>query len=173
MASDSNSPSDERTAGPGSDRLAASALKLVSERGAGTAAAGSAPHVKTDGMGDVKSGAGVGPAPVHGEGGTLGRKLPLWLFVVLFVLFLIGYGYQTQQAGRLQDEVARLETSLARAEGRLESHRTHLLEIRGGVHDLSSRLEDLRVLIDRDPTAEVAPMPAPADSAAPAEPAQP
>lgn len=161
MAPDSNSPSDERTAGPGSDRLGASGLKLVGERGAGSGAAAAGPSraaESSDSKADGKAGAGVGTAPARGDAGNQGRTLPLWLFVALFVLFLIGYGYQTHQAARLEDEVARLEGSLAKAEGRLESHRTHLLEIRGGVYDLSARLEELRLLVDRDPTAAVAPL---------------
>jgi hypothetical protein len=90
---------------------------------------------------------------------------------VLFVAFVIAFGYQTRHAGRLESEVARLEASLAQAEYRLESHRTHLLEIRGGVHDLTTRLESLRALIDRDPTAETsAGLDAEAPSEAPTQP---
>ena len=162
MAPDSNSPSDERTTGLASDRLGATGLKLVGERGAGPGtAASSSPGRTAEPSADAKGSAKVAP-PV--------RQLPLWLFGALLVVFLIAFGYQTHQAGQFEVEVSRLETSLAKAEGRLESHRTHLLEIRGGVHDLSSRVEDLRVLIDRDPTAEVELKPASADPAAPAQP---
>jgi hypothetical protein len=98
------------------------------------------------------------------------RQIPLWLFGAIFALLLTGYGYQIHHAGKLEAEVLRLEDSLARAEARLESHRTHLLEIRGGVHDLSARLESLRALIDRDPTATPA---APADGSAAPSPASP
>ncbi|MEZ4333891.1 MAG: hypothetical protein R3F35_19230 [Myxococcota bacterium] len=92
-----------------------------------------------------------------------GRRLPLWVFALLILLFLFVYGYQSYHASELAEQVARLEASLADAEGRLESHRTHLLEIRSGIHDLSGRLEALQVLIDRDPAvapaqpSEVAP----------------
>ena len=168
MAPDSNSPSDERTTGLASDRLGATGLKLVGERGAGAGPA-TAPSSSPGRTAEPSSGA---------KGGSRGsakvappaRQLPLWLFGALFVVFLIAFGYQTHQAGQFEVEVSRLEASLAKAEGRLESHRTHLLEIRGGVHDLSSRVEDLRVLIDRDPTAEVELKPASADPAAPAQP---
>ncbi len=101
--------------------------------------------------------------------GSRARQVPLWLFAALLVVFLIGYGYQTHHASQLEFEVARLEESLTRAEARLESHRTHLLEIRGGVHDLSARFESLRALIDQDPTAAAAKPPA-AGSPKPAAP---
>ena len=162
MALDSNSPGDERTTGLASDRLGATSLKLVGERGAGPGTAASAtPGKPGESPADTKRGAKAAPPA---------RQLPLWLFGVLLGVFLIAVGYQTHQAGQLEAEVTRLEASLANAEGRLESHRTHLLEIRGGVHDLSSRFEDLRVLIDRDPTSEVEQKPVSADPAAPAKP---
>jgi hypothetical protein len=41
------------------------------------------------------------------------------------------------------------------------AHRTHLSEVRGGVHELSERLQGLRSLVDRDPTAEVPEMAVP------------
>lgn len=187
MALDSNSPGDERSAGSGSERFGAAGLKLVGDRGAATGAAGAAPGQAAGAFGDSRSvdaklGDAAGsdakgieggrPAPVRRGGRKQGRQLPLWLFVTLLVLFLFGYGYQAHQASQFEAEVAQLEASLARAESRLESHRTHLLEIRGGVHDLSSRLESLRVLIDRDPTAPVESSAA-ADPAAPIPPAHP
>jgi uncharacterized protein HemX len=184
MALDSNSPGDERSVSGGSERLGSAGLKLVGDRGAATGATGAAPSpgqaagtfsdtksFDTKGV-DAKGIDGVRPAPVRRGARKQGRQLPLWLFMALLVLFLVGYGYQTHQASQFEAEVSRLEASLARAESRLESHRTHLLEIRGGVHDLSSRLESLRVLIDRDPTAPVE-SPAAADSTAPAQPGQP
>lgn len=148
MALDSNSPGDERSGAGAAERIAATGLKLVG------ASAG-------PGLGGAASGAG-GATELKGPSGTTpvrrgdrkGRQLPLWMFGVLVALFVIGYGYQTHHASRLQDEVARLESALTKAEARLESHRTHLLEIRTGVQDLSTRLESLRVLVDRDPTAE-------------------
>lgn len=183
MALDSNSPGDERSVSGGSERFGATGLKLVGDRGSATGVTGAAPGPgqsagtfvdakNSDGIGaDTKGIDGARPAPVRRGGRKQGRQLPLWLFAVLLVLFLFGYGYQAHQASQFEAEVAHLEASLARAESRLESHRTHLLEIRGGVHDLSSRLESLRVLIDRDPTAPVEHSAA-ADSAAPAQPAE-
>ncbi len=183
MALDSNSPGDERSAGGGSERLGATGLKLVGDRGAATGSAGAAlspgqaagPSAESKSA-DAKGLDGAGPMPVRRGVRKQGRQLPLWLFGALLVLFLVAYGYQTYQASQFEAEVARLETSLAKAESRLESHRTHLLEIRGGVHDLSSRLESLRVLIDRDPTSPgespVESSAAAPDSAAPTAPAQ-
>ena len=171
MAIDSNSQGDERAASNPSDKPSGAALKLVGDRGfaGGTAgatpgAAGGAPSGASrvaDGGNEAGGFAtGSGPARARRAARGEGRKLPLWMFVVLAILFLVGYGYQTHQATQLGEEVVRLEQSLAKAEARLESHRTHLLEIRGGVHDLSTRLESLRDLIDRDPNDE-APLAAP------------
>lgn len=157
MGIDSNFSGDDRGPAGAADKAAAAGLKLVSERGAPAAATGgTAPGAPgTAGVpGAAKGTAGsAGGSAVRGEAKT-SRQLPLWMFGVLFVLFLLGYGYQTHHASQLEAEVLRLQESLAKAESRLESHRTHLLEIRTGVHDLSARLESLRVLIDRDPTAE-------------------
>ncbi len=175
MALDSNSPGEERGPAVGMDRAGGAGLKLVGERGqtsgaASTAASIERPAGASSDSGRVAPGAPA-PMPKTSGGRTTGRRLPLWLFVVLFVAFLIAFGYQTRHAGRLESEVARLEASLAQAETRLESHRTHLLEIRGGVHDLTTRLESLRTLIDRDPTAESPTGPATeAPSATPDEP---
>lgn len=170
MALDSNSPGDERAAAAGSDRGGAAGLKLVGERGPSSAATGAVPGPARPAGAATEPTTGAAPKPVRSGGRKQGRQLPLWIFVVLFVVFLISFGYQTHHAGQLESEVARLESSLAQAEGRLESHRTHLLEIRGGVHDLSTRLESLRSLIDRDPTVELEKSPAPAEPVAPAQP---
>lgn len=152
----------------GTDRAGGAGLKLVGERSQAMGAAASAPNAERTGRASGESTPGASSPPTGAAGGQkAGRRLPLWLFVVLFVAFLIAFGYQTRHAGRLESEVARLEASLAQAESRLESHRTHLLEIRGGVHDLTTRLESLRTLIDRDPTVEASPGP---DAEAPSEP---
>lgn len=155
MALDSNSPDGDRGGSAAAEKSAATGLKLVSERGTapGSPAAGSD---RTDA---AASGAANTPADGRKGSQTPGRQLPLWLFATLFVLFLIGYGYQTHHASRLEAEVQRLGQSLSQAEARLESHRTHLLEIRSGAADLAGRLETLRALIDRDPTASVEPPP--------------
>ncbi len=162
MALDSNSPGDDRGAAAGAERAGGAGLKLVGERSQNLGAASSAPTTERPAgtSTEPERGASTPSAKVSG-GRKAGRRLPLWLFVLLFIAFLIAFGYQTHHAGRLESEVARLEASLAQAESRLESHRTHLLEIRGGVHDLTTRLESLRTLIDRDPTVE-----SPADLAA-------
>lgn len=151
MAIDSNVSDEDRGATGAGDRSWASSLKLVGGRSApsGAAAASDVGPSPSMGTGDPASGPGVATRRARGSG----RRLPAWSFVALVVLFLTALGYQSYHAGQLADQVARLEASLADAEGRLESHRTHLLEIRGGVHDLSGRLEALRALVDRDPTA--------------------
>jgi len=179
MGLDSNSPGDERSAGAGAEKAAAAGLKLVGDRGPGTGASGAAaagaPMPGRPGpTSELKSPTG-GPAPVRRGDRKSRRQVPLWLFGAMLALLLIGYGFQIRHTGKLEAEVVRLEDSLARAEARLESHRTHLLEIRGGVHDLSARLENLRALIDRDPTAAPAApgTEAPVPSDAPPEPATP
>ncbi|MFO0690759.1 MAG: hypothetical protein U0900_18815 [Myxococcota bacterium] len=178
MGIDSNFSGEDRGPAGAAEKAAAAGLKLVSERGTtagpATAAGGPAPGAAGQAVPPTSAKGAPGPTgalPGRGEGRS-GRQLPLWMFGVLFVLFLLGYGYQTHHASQLEAEVLRLQDSLAKAESRLESHRTHLLEIRTGVHDLSARLESLRVLIDRDPTAEVAPPPG-SDPNAPAVPRQP
>jgi len=179
MALDSNSPGDERGSTVSTDRAGNAGLKLVGDRNPISGAAESAPSAERPTRASSDSARSVPgsppppitPLPKTSGGRTAGRRLPLWLFIVLFVAFLIAFGYQTRNAGRLESEVARLEESLAQAESRLESHRTHLLEIRGGVHDLTTRLESLRTLIDRDPTVDAPKGPATdAPSASPTEP---
>lgn len=173
MGLDSNSPGDDRTATSAAEKLAGTGLKLVGERGAAGApgaAPGPGPGRTSGATSDTKeSGAIPGSSPFQRGDRKQGRHVPLWLFAGMLVVFLIGYGYQTQHASQLEADVARLEASLSKAEDRLESHRTHLLEIRGGVHDLSSRLASLRALIDRDPTAETPKQPT-AKSPTPAAP---
>lgn len=156
----------------GVDRAGGAGLKLVGERSQAVGSAASAQNAERTGGASGESAPGASSPSAAAAAGAAGgpkagRRLPLWLFVVLFVAFLIAFGYQTRHAGRLESEVARLEASLAQAESRLESHRTHLLEIRGGVHDLTTRLESLRTLIDRDPTVEASPAPG---AEAPSEP---
>lgn len=160
MAIDSNFPGEDRGATGAGERASSAGLKLVSGRnvpadesaGPGAtfaddpAAAGEPPPKGVDASARR-------PTNASREVRSSGRRLPAWLFAALVVLFLAAYGYQSYHASRLEEEVARLEASLATAEGRLESHRAHLLEIRSGIHDLSGRLEALQALIDRDPTA--------------------
>lgn len=158
MALDSNSPGDERGVAASAERTGGAGLKLVGERSHALGASSSASSSErasgaSNGPERGVPGASIPTAKTSGAR-TAGRRLPLWLFIALLVAFVIAFGYQTHHAGRLETEVARLEASLAQAESRLESHRTHLLEIRGGVHDLTTRLESLRTLIDRDPTVE-------------------
>jgi len=80
------------------------------------------------------------------------RGLPIWLFVAALILFSLAIGWQAQVASELEAEVAGLEAQLERTNALLDAHRTHLSEIRGGVHELSDRLQGLRELVDRHPT---------------------
>jgi hypothetical protein len=80
------------------------------------------------------------------------RKLPVWLFVVALILFSLVIGWQAQLASELESQVAGLEVQLERTNTLLDAHRAHLTDIRGGVHELSERLQGLRALVDRDPT---------------------
>jgi uncharacterized coiled-coil protein SlyX len=61
-------------------------------------------------------------------------------------------GWQAQLASELESQVAGLEVQLERTNVLLDSHRTHLSDVRGGVRELSERLQSLRALVDRDPT---------------------
>jgi hypothetical protein len=78
-------------------------------------------------------------------------RLPLWLFVAGLILMALVIGWQAQNAGELEAQVVGLEVELERTNGLLEAHRTHLSEIRGGVEDLSERLQGLRALVESDP----------------------
>ena len=83
------------------------------------------------------------------------RRLPVWLFVLALILFSLVLSWQAQLASELESQVAGLEVQLERTNALLDSHRTHLSEVRGGVHELSERLQSLRALVDRDPTGRV------------------
>jgi len=83
------------------------------------------------------------------------RSLPVWLFVVALLVFSLFTGWQAQLASELKAEVAGLEAQLEHTNALIDAHRTHLSEVRGGVHELSERLQGLRRLVDQDPTAGV------------------
>jgi hypothetical protein len=91
-----------------------------------------------------------------GTGRSERRSLPVWLFVVVLIAFALLIGWQAQLASELEAEVAGLEQELVRSRALLDAHRTHLGEIRGGVHELSASLEGLRTLVDRDPVESAA-----------------
>jgi hypothetical protein len=87
------------------------------------------------------------------DGDSSGRRgLPIWLFVVTLLAFVLVAGWQARVAGELEAEVERIEAELLRSNALLDAHRTHLSEIRGGVHELSARLDGLRDLVDSDPS---------------------
>ena len=79
-------------------------------------------------------------------------SLPVWQFVVALVLFALVIGWQAQVASELEAELVGLEEQLERTNILLDAHRMRFSEIRGGVHELSERLEGLRALVDSDPT---------------------
>jgi hypothetical protein len=81
------------------------------------------------------------------------RGLPVWLFVLVFVLFALALVWQVREARRLQGAVATLEQDLAEAQTLLSAHRDHLGEIRNGVEGLSERLGALRRLVETGPEA--------------------
>jgi hypothetical protein len=81
------------------------------------------------------------------------RGLPVWMFVVGLIVAVVVIGWQAQLASELEAEVTGLEARLERSNALLEAHRNHLGEIRGGVYDLSERLDGLRALVDGGPMA--------------------
>jgi hypothetical protein len=81
------------------------------------------------------------------------RSLPVWMFVVGLIVAVVVIGWQAQLASELEAEVAGLEGRLERSNALLEAHRSHLGKIRGGVYDLSERLDGLRALVDGGPAA--------------------
>jgi len=83
------------------------------------------------------------------------RGLPIWLFVLIAVLFAIALGWQLQVAGQLEQEIAGLEQELGETQALLGAHQSRLSEIRTGVHDLVGQLEGLKALVDADPEAGV------------------
>lgn len=95
-----------------------------------------------------------------GTDSTDRRRLPVWLFVVVLILFSVVIGWQAQVSSELEAEVAGLETQLERTNALLDAHRTHLSDIRGGVQELSQSLEGLRILVDSDPTIDASGGPA-------------
>jgi len=83
--------------------------------------------------------------------GDARRGLPVWLFLLVFVLFSLALLWQVREARRLTSVVVTLEQDLAEARARLGAHRDHLGEIRLGVEGLSERLVELRRLVEAGP----------------------
>ena len=123
MSSDASEPEEDRSVG----------LKLVdakSESGISPDASRSTP----------------GTAPTRRQGDR--RSLPGWLWVVALILSFLLIAWQARVASELEAEVAGLEAQLELTRALLDAHRTRLSEIRGGVYELSERLQDLRALVD-------------------------
>jgi hypothetical protein len=113
------------------------------------------------GSGATQDASPSAPESAPTDRGIRGRSLPAWLFAVALIVFSLAIGWQAQLAGELEAEVAGLEAQLEHTSALLDAHRTHLSEVRGGVHELSERLQGLRSLVDRDPTAKVPEMAVP------------
>jgi len=87
----------------------------------------------------------------HDSGASERRRPPPWLFFLVVAVFAAGLGWQFRVAGQLEREIGRLEQELRETHVLLGAHKSRLFEIRGGVHDLATRLEGLRALVDADP----------------------
>ena len=98
--------------------------------------------------------ASTSTAGMESESGSSDRRrLPVWLFVAVLIIFSVAIGWQAQVASELEAEVAGLEAQIERTNALLDAHRSHLSEVRGGVHELSQSLLGLRALVDSDPEA--------------------
>lgn len=141
-ADSSNSPIPPASAGGGVDSgLSVADLKLVDEAGH------FADRVEEE---EFESGA-TGTTTDE----STSRGLPIWMFLVGLVLAVAVIGWQVQRAGRLEAEIASLKSDLERSHALVEAHRSHLGEIRGGVYDLSERLDDLRALVEAGPEVDL------------------
>jgi len=127
---DSSSPEEDQTTG----------LKLVDDSADSRASSDAS-----------RSTSETGPS----DRGSNRRSLPVWLFVAVLIVFALVIGRQAQLASELEAEVAGLEVQLEHTNALLDPRRTHLSDVREGVHELSERLQSLRGLVDRDPTAGV------------------
>jgi hypothetical protein len=79
------------------------------------------------------------------------RGLPIWLFVVLFLVSALAIGWQFRLAGQLEQQIAGLESELAATTALLGAHQSRLVEIRGGVRDLAVQIDGLKALVDAEP----------------------
>ncbi len=79
------------------------------------------------------------------------RGVPIWLALVGLVIAALIVGYQMRLNGQLEAEVIGLEAALGRTEAVLDAHMTHLGAIRGGVQDISARLQSLQSLVETEP----------------------
>jgi len=79
------------------------------------------------------------------------RGLPVWLFLLVFILFSLALVWQVREARQLEGTVVALEQDLAEAQALLGAHRDHLGEIRSGVEGLTERLGELRRLVEAGP----------------------
>lgn len=90
-----------------------------------------------------------------GSGASRKSGMPIWVFLLLIVAFVVVLGWQLRVADGLEEEIAGLEQDLRETRTLLGAHESRLLEVRSGVHDLSARLEGLKALVDLDPSNAV------------------
>ncbi|MCS5636629.1 MAG: DUF4407 domain-containing protein [Myxococcota bacterium] len=94
----------------------------------------------------------LGTPEIEGRG-TPGRgeRRRLLVLVLALVVLLVGL-LAAQQYRRAESLAARVES----LDAQLAGYQSHLREVRGGVADVGARMEALRALVERDPTAPAA-----------------
>jgi len=107
---------------------------------------------------------GAAAEPGHDSGASERRRPPIWLCVVVIVASAIALGWQFRVAGQLKQEIGGLQQELRETQVLLGAHKSRLAEIRGGVHDLATQLEGLRVLVDADPNEPASVVALPVDN---------
>jgi hypothetical protein len=83
---------------------------------------------------------------------------------VVIVACAVALGWQFRVAGQLKQEIGGLQLELRETQDLLGAHKSRLAEIRGGVHDLATQLEGLRVLVDADPNEPASVVALPVDN---------
>lgn len=79
------------------------------------------------------------------------QGIPVWIALLGLLIAALILSYQMRVNGQLEAEVTGLEAELSRTQVVLDAHKTHLTEIRGGVRDLSTRLQSLQTLVETEP----------------------
>jgi hypothetical protein len=161
-STDSDSkPPDSSESSHRSEKSGARELQGSAETAAGLKLVGAASMANASGEAGTGSprradSSAESPASASGEGADPSerRGLPIWLFLLVFVLFSGALFWQVRVARDLEGQVAGLEQELAAARSLLGAHRSHLGEIRAGVRDLAAQLTSLQTLVDADPGEE-------------------
>ncbi len=95
------------------------------------------------------------PRPEESEAGGR-RGVPIWVLILLALVFAGVVSWQLQQKGQLERRIAGLEQELGATRAQLGAHRSRLVEIRGGVQALADQVQGLKTLVDADPSEPVA-----------------